>query len=174
MKCPSDNSELDRKGCGMSNYLTIDYLKCTGCRLCEAACAWHNEHSTNPEHARIHVYSFFPGVDVVTFCAKCPDAPCVAACKFQALSIGDDGCILLDRDACIGCGQCVRKCRAKCITMHPTRKVPLICDHCGGTAPACQAVCQTKALDFMPVPFNRDHLAKTKETIRDLLLEKFV
>lgn len=41
-------------------------------------------------------------------CLGC--SSCVAACKFGALKIGDNGIAQVDAEKCIGCGKCTRVC----------------------------------------------------------------
>lgn len=51
-------------------------------------------------------------VAVIECYQKIPCNPCVTACKFNAINIGDDINNLpkLDREKCTGCGMCVSKC----------------------------------------------------------------
>lgn len=157
----------------MTNRLTVDYERCTGCRLCETACAWQNEHTTNPEMARIRVYSWFPGIDVAVFCQKCQDHPCAAACPMDALKIGKDGCVTVEKELCIGCGACASACAADCIRLDPEINSPLICFQCNGD-PACVKVCQTHALRYGPIEESELPEVRKKEAIRDDLMHKYV
>lgn len=44
---------------------------------------------------------------------------CVAACKFDAMAMNDNGLPVVFYDACIGCGACARACPRDIIEMHP-------------------------------------------------------
>lgn len=44
---------------------------------------------------------------------------CVAACKFDAMAMNDNGLPVVFYDACIGCGACVRACPRDIIELHP-------------------------------------------------------
>jgi len=149
----------------LNKFLTVNYNKCTGCRLCEIACAWNNEGVTNTEMSRIKVYSYYPGIDIPMFCMKCSDVPCVASCPAEALYRNENGCIIVEYDKCTGCGICVDNCRACVISLHPSRNTPLICHHCEGTEPECVKVCPTNALEFVPVPSDGKYLAEKREEL---------
>ncbi len=42
---------------------------------------------------------------------------CVAACKFDAIKVGENGIIEIDEEKCIGCGICAKKCPRDVITI---------------------------------------------------------
>jgi len=44
---------------------------------------------------------------------------CVAACKYDAMTMNDNGLPVVFYDACIGCGACARACPRNIIEMHP-------------------------------------------------------
>ena len=90
----------------MSNSIWIvrDYLKCSGCRMCELACSMHHEDWMWPEASRIRVFMPFPGVEVPHFCAQCADYPCVDSCPENALSVDEEtSAVLVDREKCTSC-----------------------------------------------------------------------
>jgi len=59
----------------------------------------------------------------------------------EALSIDEDtGAIIVDKEACTGCGNCIEACPGDVPTIHPTENYALICDLCGGD-PECVKVC---------------------------------
>ncbi len=127
----------------MSGCLIVDADKCTGCGSCVLACSLAKEGSFSLSLSRIRIFrneevaEFVPKV-----CVQCQDAPCIAACPVDALSRNaDTGAINLDRDACIGCRQCVAACPYGGVQFDPIRNIPLICDLCGGS-PACVEACQ--------------------------------
>ncbi|MBC8385154.1 MAG: RnfABCDGE type electron transport complex subunit B [Candidatus Cloacimonetes bacterium] len=53
---------------------------------------------------------------------------CIAACKFDALHLDDNGMRIVDQDKCTGCGACAKACPRKLIEMIPiSRKVHILC-----------------------------------------------
>ncbi len=119
-----------------------DYLACSGCRVCEVVCSMLHEGIPYPEASRIRVFEFYPGINVPHTCVQCSDYPCVKSCPSKALSVDEvTGAVIVDADACSGCGKCVDACPGKVPRIHPVKKYALICDLCGGD-PACVKVCR--------------------------------
>ena len=53
---------------------------------------------------------------------------CVKACQFGAISIGENGCAVVDPDKCTNCGACMKACPRKIITSVPvSKKVHVLC-----------------------------------------------
>ena len=53
---------------------------------------------------------------------------CVAACQFGAMSIGPNGCAVVDPDKCTNCGACMKACPRKLIVSVPvSKKVHVLC-----------------------------------------------
>ncbi len=46
-------------------------------------------------------------------------ADCVQACKFDAMTMNDNGLPVVFHDACVGCGACARTCPRNIIEIHP-------------------------------------------------------
>jgi ferredoxin len=52
----------------------------------------------------------------------------VKACQFGAISIGENGCAVVDPDKCTNCGACMKACPRKIITSVPvSKKVHVLC-----------------------------------------------
>jgi len=93
-----------------------------------------------PEASRVRVFMPFPGVEVPHLCAQCQDYPCIEACPVDALSSDPDtGAVIVDREACISCGACIRACPGSVPILHPRDNKATICDLCGGE-PKCVEV----------------------------------
>lgn len=122
--------------------------KCTGCRLCEYVCSSRRvPDGFNPSLAAIVVKFEGELEEELTpvVCRQCEDAPCAEACPAGALSVGDQGVVLLDEQECTGCGLCVEACPYGAIHLPPSRPTPIKCDLCGG-APLCVEFCTYGAL----------------------------
>lgn len=70
-------------------WIARDYLRCSGCRLCEIACSLSHEGMIWPEASRIRIFMLAPGAEVPHLCAQCDGYPCVASCPYDALSVDE-------------------------------------------------------------------------------------
>jgi molybdopterin-containing oxidoreductase family iron-sulfur binding subunit len=164
----------------MSRYaMAIDLARCNGCNACVIACkVEHNlplgvlltailekEVGRYPNANRV----FYP-----VLCNHCEKPPCVPVCPTKATYRRADGIVLVDWDACIGCGACIVACPydqrsyvADARSAHPggalehrnpdgfkaPAGVPVKCDFCfhrvdAGRPPACVEACPTHARIF--------------------------
>lgn len=140
-------------------FVAADPDKCVGCRICEYICAFHKEHKFNPLLSRIRSVRVYPYINLAMTCRLCEDAPCVTACPRKALEQSiENGVILIDEDKCNGCGWCIEACDFGAVTLHPEKRVVMICDLCEGEPePLCVKWCPEEALEL---------------TTRDLLAQK--
>jgi len=112
--------------------LVIDLDTCVGCHACVISCkGWNTEnygaplsdmdpYGAEPEGTflnRVHSYEVTPekGAPVTVHfpksCLHCEDAPCVTVCPTGAsYKRAEDGIVLVNEDACIGCGLCAWAC----------------------------------------------------------------
>ena len=122
-------------------WVVRDYIKCTGCRLCEIACTLKHEGRIWPEASMVRVFMSIPGVEVPHLCAQCSNYPCVASCPVKVLSTNEStGAVIVDKEKCTACGICINACPGKVPHLHPNKKYVVICDLCGGD-PECAKVC---------------------------------
>ncbi len=79
--------------------IRIDASKCTGCRCCEAACAFHHTGSGGRLLSRIRVVNLYElGVDAPVVCQQCVERYCIA-CPEDALTLGPLGQVVGLADA---------------------------------------------------------------------------
>ncbi|PHQ71582.1 MAG: (Fe-S)-binding protein [Paracoccus sp.] len=113
--------------------LVIDLDTCVGCHACVISCkGWNTENYGAPLSDmdaygadpvgtflnRVHSYEIEPEgggcAQTVHFpksCLHCEDAPCVTVCPTGAsYKRAEDGIVLVNEDACIGCGLCAWAC----------------------------------------------------------------
>lgn len=129
--------------------LTVDVERCTGCRLCEAACSLRFDSRCRPSASRIAVVRFADSVRPrPSVCRHCADPPCAAVCPTEAL-VRDEatGAVLHLRSRCIGCFACAQACPFGAVGADPETGDPVKCDLCGGD-PACVPACPQTALRF--------------------------
>lgn len=129
--------------------ILVDAEKCTGCRICEAVCSTRilNNKGFNRKMAAIKV--LFRGEleeDIrPVLCRQCKKPPCAGCCPTESISRNGDGIVRIDRDTCIGCGNCAEACPFGAVVLHPDLDVPSKCDLCGGD-PLCVKYCVAGAL----------------------------
>lgn len=127
--------------------LAIKKRRCTGCRLCESACAMSHEALAALLNARIQIFNAASGLTDydIKVCRQCKECPPIAACPQGAISRDDGtGAILIDISRCPpGCAICVGACPLNSI-FRGTGKV-VVCDLCGGD-PICAKYCATEAI----------------------------
>lgn len=132
--------------------IVCDSALCTGCRLCEFACALEKTGAFDLEASRIRVASPQPATAISIACQLCEAAPCVSACPRSALSVRpEDGTIALEQALCTGCGWCIEACDFGAIALEPATKSVVICDLCRDLPePRCVESCPKKALTLSP------------------------
>lgn len=129
-------------------HLWVDYKKCVGCRICELICSLTHENVFRPSISRIKVHSIYPRAEFPVVCRQCSNPSCVEACPTGALRKDEvHGAIMLDAGVCIKCRACIEACPFKCITLHPAKETPIVCDLCKGK-PVCVELCPSGALKF--------------------------
>ena len=116
----------------------VDVDRCVGCQCCMFACTRrHGEAGLG--RSAIYVRSA-GGVErgyVVIVCRACQDPPCAKACPVGALSLRPGGGVIVNYDACLGCGRCRDACPFGAVRWDPELDKPIICVHCGYCAEHC-------------------------------------
>jgi tetrathionate reductase subunit B len=131
----------------------IDVARCIDCRACLVACSVEN--NVPMDHTRIWVQDLqvqgeFPNLQhtfVPYNCMHCDEPPCIEVCVSGATyKDPTNGLVLVDQDACIGCGYCVEACPYGARYLDENRGVVDKCTGCiqrieAGQQPACVATC---------------------------------
>ncbi|MCC6653183.1 MAG: 4Fe-4S dicluster domain-containing protein [Candidatus Eisenbacteria bacterium] len=144
----------------MARYAMLtDLRKCVGCEACTAAC--NAEWSVPAGKARTNVRKTpvkgrFPELSSSVYVAQCNhcDKPtCISVCPADATFKNADGIVQIDRDLCIGCGNCVEACPYDARYMDPVADVADKCDFCApriarGEMPVCVTTCTAHAKFF--------------------------
>ena len=161
--------------------LAIDLDTCVGCHACVISCKeWNTSnygtplsdmdaYGANPSGTflnRVHTYEVELEKDnykVVHFpksCLHCDEAPCVTVCPTGAsYKREEDGIVLVNEDACIGCGLCAWACPYGAREMDANAGVMKKCTLCvdriynenipeDDRQPACVRACPTNARHF--------------------------
>jgi molybdopterin-containing oxidoreductase family iron-sulfur binding subunit len=95
--------------------MVIDLERCIGCNACIVACKTENGTPDDVYYTRVYTEEMgeFPDVTmtyVPALCNHCEDAPCVTVCPTGASYKREDGIVLINPDACIGCRYCMMAC----------------------------------------------------------------
>ncbi len=127
--------------------IRIDAARCTGCRCCEAACAFHHTGSGGRVLSRIRVVNLYEaGVDAPVVCQQCEERACLA-CPEDGLTVGPLGQVVVSPTLCSACGACARSCPIGAVEI--VDGIPFVCDLCGGE-PRCVTACTQEAIAFVP------------------------
>ncbi len=135
--------------------IVVDPAKCTGCEVCEAACAFAHEGKFIAANSRIQRIRIEPVINYAMSCQFCTDPPCVAVCPQKCMAKDEKtGVIHVDEQKCDGCSFCIRVCPFGAIALHTTRNKAIICDLCESTdekEPQCIKFCPKEAISLKPV-----------------------
>lgn len=138
----------------------IDVARCIDCRACLVACSVEN--NVPLDHTRIWVHDQaiqgeWPNLSrtfVPYNCMHCDNPPCTEVCVSGATyKDKTSGLVLVDQEACIGCGYCVEACPYGARYIDQKRGVVDKCNACvnrleSGLPPACVATCVGKSRLF--------------------------
>jgi len=128
--------------------LVVSPEKCVGCGICEYICSYKKEGVFNPLKSRIRVVRIGL-VNMAINCQKCEDPPCVEACPRKAIVKREwDGLVMVNEEKCNGCAWCIEACDFGAITLHPEKKVAIVCDYCAGE-PECMLWCPEDAIELV-------------------------
>lgn len=139
--------------------------RCSGCRLCELACAMEHYKVVNPKKSAVRVMVVYPHpvVRMPIICSQCGQPKCADACPVNALTRDENGVVHLDHEECVSCNHCVDACPFGAMYVHDDIPTPFKCDLCGGE-PKCVEVCPKQAIKFIP-----EHLLGQEHRISNVL-----
>lgn len=138
----------------------FDPKRCIECSACEAACKQWNKAPVGAgirlRRVRIFEDGVFPQTKVVALsmaCNHCDNALCTRVCPVQAMHKRPDGIVVVDTEACAGCGQCFQFCPYGAPQMDKAVRKTYKCSMCAdridqNLMPACATVCPTGALQW--------------------------
>jgi Fe-S-cluster-containing dehydrogenase component len=131
------------------NIVYVDLDRCVACRNCQLECSFRQAENTRDDGANIWVQVDLDHRAIFTStCLQCETAPCLAACPAGGLTRDPaTRAVVVDRNACLGCGMCLLACPFGHIHLERAGRVASKCDLCGGD-PRCVRVCMAQALHF--------------------------
>lgn len=146
--------------------MVIDTTRCMGCQTCVVSCKVSNQTPEGLYWGRVRnrdgeiVYQTtgtFPDAKLAfrpELCNHCASPLCFANCPAGAIEKREeDGAVIIDPEACIGCGTCVTACPYEIPQMDETTKTASKCNLCyeraaAGEQPWCVLSCPGKARIF--------------------------
>jgi carbon-monoxide dehydrogenase iron sulfur subunit len=134
----------------MSKRLAVIPEECSGCSICELACAIKHLGANNPKKAALRVITTYPHpvMRMPVVCSQCRVPACAQVCPVDALR-WIDGVVQLDEKECVSCFKCVEACPFGAIYVHEDCEYPIKCDMCGGD-PECVKKCPKGAIRLIP------------------------
>ena len=147
----------------LNHRIRVNTKKCLTCHSCEVGCAVSHSKSKNfvetigEENKSIPriVITQKKGKISAIFCQHCKNAPCITVCPEGAMvRISDEGPVILEKDKCTGCGECISVCPFVAIKKSSDGKGVIKCDLCmdrlkEGEDPACVENCPTGAIRYV-------------------------
>lgn len=131
---------------------------CSGCRACQVACKDRNDLPVGTFYRHVTSYQTgaYPQASIYhhsATCNHCETPACVVNCPTGAMQKSDDGTVVHDDSACIGCQTCVRSCPYEVPQFFEEQAIVGKCDSCrsqrdAGRNPVCVDACCMRALDF--------------------------
>lgn len=142
-------------------FLVIDLDRCYGCKVCQTACKLEHGFPVGAQPC-IEPYRY-ERVDnsgklqcdfIPTVCLHCTKPACTEACPTGAISRDENGFIIIDKTACLGCGTCEEACNFGAISIIRDGSrctYAAKCDVClerreRGMEPACVQHCLGQAI----------------------------
>ena len=102
----------------MSRFIAINPDRCISCGTCQSACSKAHRIIGRQGQPRLSVI-MTAEVSAAVTCHHCEGAPCALVCPKNAIS-HDNGAILIDEQACVGCKMCSIVCPFGAIHMSGT------------------------------------------------------
>ena len=127
--------------------LLIDLDICSKCEECGMLCSYI-QHPGNNGIMTLREFAHFAVV-----CRRCDDAPCIAACPWEALELEPTNMLKRHMMRCTSCKNCSRACPFGVIYPETIPFVISRCDHCigrlrDGEVPICLQSCAYGGIQY--------------------------
>ncbi|MEJ2740163.1 MAG: 4Fe-4S binding protein [Dehalococcoidia bacterium] len=140
--------------------LEIDSENCVGCNACEVACKQVHDLPVGPRLISVRPDDCreIAGKQqlrfIATYCRHCKRPQCRDICATGAITVTDNGIVLVNEELCIGCGSCVEACPFNAMQFNNEKQLAMKCDLCQdrlakGLQPACVSACPSRCIQFI-------------------------
>ena len=105
--------------------LLVDLRKCVGCTSCQVSCKMENSVPLGYFRTKVSIADTgeFPNAKrffLPKMCNHCDAPPCTESCPVEGATYKrEDGTVVVDKNKCIGCGNCVGDCPYGARFLHP-------------------------------------------------------
>lgn len=163
----------------MQMALYFDQSRCIGCHTCSVACKdWHDIEAGPINWRRIisTEKGTFPNLSLAYLsisCNHCAEPSCMLVCSTDAITKGEKGIVLIDRERCLGkddCGLCKKACPYDVPQFGDEKNAKMqMCNFCydrlmKNKKPICVEACIMRALDAGPLKELIDKYGDVRET----------
>jgi len=143
----------------MSYAILVDTTRCIGCMACQAACQ-HEYGFPEREEKELSatartIVEEHGDYYVRRMCMHCDVPSCASVCPVGALKKTDEGPVIYDEKACMGCRYCIVACPFEVPRYEWDSLAPRVqkCTMCydrvtAGKLPACVEACPAEAVSF--------------------------
>lgn len=107
--------------------MLLDLKRCVGCGACVVACQLENNQKQGVSWIKIDATEWGEEIGssgrvyIPHSCMHCEEPPCAEVCPTGASIVMDDGVVVMEYDACINCGSCVKACPYDARILNKTR-----------------------------------------------------
>ena len=148
-------------------FFHIESSACSGCKTCVVACKDLHDHDTGINLRQVipvETGSWSIDKSIITgqpsayylsvSCHHCADPACVAGCPTEALSVKENGIVVIDAGVCMGCGYCSWVCPYDAPKLDKNSGKTVKCDLCisrltEGLNPVCVDACPLRSIHII-------------------------
>lgn len=109
---------------------------CIACHMCESTCSNLYFKVDDADKSRIRITETSAEPEMNT-CNQC--GICVQTCPTLALSVNQQGVVMVDKALCINCYMCIAVCPTGSMFRHQGGLTPFKCIACGACTKSCSA-----------------------------------
>lgn len=169
------------QGRGPRYGMLIDLKKCVGCQACTVSCCMENAVPPGAFRTSVGEYALRTQGEermhiapLPRLCNHCKEPACLPVCPVNATYQHDNGIVVIDASACIGCGFCVQACPYDARFLNRQTRTADKCTFCAhrleaGLLPVCVESCVGGARLFGDLNAPDSLIRRTLDAHKDAL-----